>query len=70
MAKIGNQSSYPNATEGAADCQSDRTFKYICSDKSEQLPEYRKGYKETAIVPGDMVGVVRIRWAKSHMTND
>ena len=45
------------------------THKYICSNVSDSIPEYQKGYKETYWVQPLDVAVIRIRWAMSHMSN-
>ena len=48
----------------------DNNYKYLCANITDGIPEYEKGYKETAMVQGLEVVVVRIRWAKSDMTNE
>jgi hypothetical protein len=38
---------------------------YLCDDKTSELPEYKKGWKETSLVPHGYVSVIRIRWAST-----
>ena len=45
-------------------------YKYVCIDLTSDIPEQRKGYKEVTYVNPFHVVMVRIRWAKSHMTNE
>lgn len=41
------------------------TYKYICSDSTDNLPVYERGWKDTAGVAGFEVYVLRIRWTKT-----
>ena len=44
-------------------------YKYVCIDLTDDIPEQRHGYKEVTYVGGYHAVMVRIRWAKSHMSN-